>query len=166
MGDRGRDREREKAKERAKERTIATGIETERDIVVVVVVFLFGGVLFSRLKMQKTIQRDTRSIAHGREKIVLVFIFLLLSLFSRVRFPFKSKNQRKNHENEGNSLSFSVWEQRKEPKGYGERRDMLKHGGGHGQAANPAHFPQPLKKDKISPFPLPCRNKENKKEEL
>ena len=41
MRDRGRDREKEKAKERAKERTIATGIETERDIVAVVV--LFGG---------------------------------------------------------------------------------------------------------------------------
>ena len=88
MRDRGRDREREKAKERAKERTIATGIETERDIVVVVV-FSLGGVLFSRLKMQKTIQRDTRSIAHGKEKMVLVFIFLLLSLFSLVRLPLK-----------------------------------------------------------------------------
>ena len=110
MRDRDRDREREKAKERTKERKIATGIETER------VCFCSGGVLCYRLKMQKTIQRDTRSIARGKEKMVLVFIFPLFLVFLlSCSFPFEIKNKGRTMEMKGVRFPFPFGNNEKNP---------------------------------------------------
>ena len=73
--------------------------------------------------MQKTIERDTRSIAHGKEKMVLVFIFLLLSLFSLVRFPLGKKAKERTMQVKGTRFLFPFGN-----NGKNRRRDTARGG--------------------------------------
>ena len=143
MRDRGRDREREKVKERAKERTIATGIETERDIVAVVV-FFRGRPFFSLEDAENDPKGHPFHRPWQREDGTCLHLSSLVFVLS-CSFPFKIKKAKERTMTmKGTRFLFPFGNNGKTEEI--QRRDMLKHGGGPRASSQPRSLSPTIEK--------------------